>query len=231
MHPEFEVSSSCIINSTLATFKPCLQRLLPNLLWLIRNLMHEKRKCHGASACPSRRRLSGLAIGSRGLFPPLDFSSAGPLAMGIAPACCDLSSVGAPHRGGLHLPAARCHLHCRCSSSGWGQHSRSPWAMQLAARCHPPSPSRPSIDPACELLVKAHVANVYFKCFRCFKGILQVFHIDLVKVDPDVLYFAMVVHVRCKRLFVMFYLFFRCILQVFYFDLQMFHIYAASILS
>jgi hypothetical protein len=32
---------------------------------------------------------------------------------------------------------------------------------------------------------------------------------DLVKVDPDVAYVAMVVHVCCKRLFLMFYLFFQ----------------------
>ena len=31
-----------------------------------------------------------------------------------------------------------------------------------------------------------HVANVHFKCFRCFRGMLQVFHKDVVKVDRDV---------------------------------------------
>jgi hypothetical protein len=150
--------------------------------------------------------------------PPLDFSSTGPLAMGIAPARCDLSSVGAPRREGLHLPAARCHVHCGCSSLGWGQRSRSPWAMQLATRCYPPSPSRPSVGSHCEcsdcpparqLVLKAHVASVYFKCFKCFKGILHVFRMDLVKVDLDIAYIAMVVHVRCKRLFVMFHSFFQ----------------------
>jgi hypothetical protein len=45
---------------------------------------------------------------------------------------------------------------------------------------------------------------------------------DLVKVDPDVAYVTMVVYVCCKRLFLMFYLFFRRMLQVFYLDLQMF---------
>jgi hypothetical protein len=39
-----------------------------------------------------------------------------------------------------------------------------------------------------------------FKCFRCFIGILQVFHIDVAKVDYDIAYGAMVVHVCCKLL-------------------------------
>jgi hypothetical protein len=97
MHPKFEVSSSCILNSTVATFKPCLQRLLlPNLLWLIRCLMHlEKQKCYGTSVCPSGSHLSGPASyrpkrSIPNTCPPLAFSSAGPLAMGIAPARYDL---------------------------------------------------------------------------------------------------------------------------------------------
>ena len=51
-------------------------------------------------------------------------------------------------------------------------------------------------------------------CFRCLIGILQLFHADVAKVDRDVPYVAMVVHVCCKRLFPMFHLFFRCMLQV-----------------
>jgi hypothetical protein len=41
-----------------------------------------------------------------------------------------------------------------------------------------------------------------------------VFHIDVAKVDRDVSYVAMVVHVCCKCLFQMFYLLFKCMLQV-----------------
>jgi hypothetical protein len=37
---------------------------------------------------------------------------------------------------------------------------------------------------------------------------LQVFHIDIAKVDQDVTYVAMAIHVCCKRLFGMFHLFF-----------------------
>ena len=41
---------------------------------------------------------------------------------------------------------------------------------------------------------------------------------DVAKVDRGVAYVAMVVHVCCKRLFLMFYLFFRRMLQVCLFD-------------
>jgi hypothetical protein len=39
---------------------------------------------------------------------------------------------------------------------------------------------------------KAHVASVYFKCFRRFKGILKVFHIYVAKIDQGVAYIASV---------------------------------------
>jgi hypothetical protein len=54
------------------------------------------------------------------------------------------------------------------------------------------------------LALKEHVANV---CFECFKGMLQVFYIDIAKVDRDVAYVAMVVHVYCKGLLLVFHLF------------------------
>jgi hypothetical protein len=41
-----------------------------------------------------------------------------------------------------------------------------------------------------------------------------VFCIDIAKVDQDVAYVAMVVHLCCKCLFLMFFCFFRCMLQV-----------------
>jgi hypothetical protein len=52
------------------------------------------------------------------------------------------------------------------------------------------------------------------KCFRCFRGMLQVFQMDIAKVDRDVAYVAMVVHVCCKSLFLMFHLCFGRVLQV-----------------
>jgi hypothetical protein len=58
------------------------------------------------------------------------------------------------------------------------------------------------------LRLKAYVASVCFKCCRCFRDMLQVLHMDVAKVDQNVAYVAMVVHVCCKRLFPMFHLFF-----------------------
>jgi hypothetical protein len=75
----------------------------------------------------------------------------------------------------------------------------------------------------------------YVKCFKCFIGMLQVFHLDVTKVDRDVSYVAMVVETCCKRLFQMFHLFFKCMLQVYLFGscicfthtLQVFYLDAA----
>jgi hypothetical protein len=40
--------------------------------------------------------------------------------------------------------------------------------------------------------------NTYFKCFRCFTCMLQVFHMDVAKVNRDVAYVAMIIRVCCK---------------------------------
>jgi hypothetical protein len=42
---------------------------------------------------------------------------------------------------------------------------------------------------------------IYFKCFRYFSGMLQVFYMNVVKVDRDVAYVAMAINVCCKCLF------------------------------
>ena len=82
-------------------------------------------------------------------------------------------------------------------------------------------------------MLQACVASVCFKCFRCFICMLQVFHVDVAKVDRDITYVAMAIHVCCKRLFQMFQLFqmdvarvlsrccvyfmcFKCMLHMFY---------------
>ena len=52
-------------------------------------------------------------------------------------------------------------------------------------------------------MLQARVANI---CFKCFIYILQVFYVDVVKVDRDVAYITMVIHVCCERLFQMFQL-------------------------
>jgi hypothetical protein len=46
-----------------------------------------------------------------------------------------------------------------------------------------------------DVALKAHIANV------CFRGMLQVFYLDVAKVDPDV---ASVLEVCCKHLFKIF---------------------------
>ena len=76
--------------------------------------------------------------------------------------------------------------------------------------------------------LKENVANV---CFRCFRGMLQAFYIDVAKVDQDVAYFAMVVHIYYKCLLPMFYLCFQTyVTSVFIFMLHMFHVYIACVL-
>jgi hypothetical protein len=91
--------------------------------------------------------------------------------------------------------------------------------------------------PICQGLLKAHIASVCFKCFRC---ILQVFHMHVVKVDLYVAYVAMTIHVCCKRLFQMFYLFSDVCCKCVYMDiacishlymLQMFYLDVAYVLQ
>jgi uncharacterized CHY-type Zn-finger protein len=52
------------------------------------------------------------------------------------------------------------------------------------------------------------VASLCLKYFSCFRCMFQLFHANVAKVDRDVAYVAMVVHVCCKRLSPMFHLFF-----------------------
>ena len=66
--------------------------------------------------------------------------------------------------------------------------------------------------------MKAHVASIYYKCFRCFRGMLQVFHMDVAIIDRDVAHVSMVVHVCCKRLFQMFHLLFQTYVKCAYLD-------------
>jgi hypothetical protein len=56
---------------------------------------------------------------------------------------------------------------------------------------------------------------------------LQVFHMDVAKVDRDI---AMVVYICCKLLFLMFHLFFQAhVASMFIWMLHMFHIYVSSV--
>jgi hypothetical protein len=63
---------------------------------------------------------------------------------------------------------------------------------------------------------------------KCEMRTFQVFQMNVAKIDRDVAYVAMVVHVCCKRLFLMFHLCFRTyVASVFIWMLYMFYIYAS----
>ena len=65
-------------------------------------------------------------------------------------------------------------------------------------------------------MLKTHVASI---CFKCFRDMLQVFQMDVAKVDQDVAYVAMVVHLCSKCLPLMFHLFFHTyVISVFHSD-------------
>ena len=58
------------------------------------------------------------------------------------------------------------------------------------------------------------------------EGMLQIFCIDVLKVDQDITYVAMAIHVCCKCIFQMFYLIFHMyVTSVFILMLRMFHTY------
>jgi hypothetical protein len=52
-----------------------------------------------------------------------------------------------------------------------------------------------------------HVSSLCFKCFSSFRCTFQLLRADVAKVDQDIAYVAMVAHVCCKRLSLMFHLF------------------------
>jgi hypothetical protein len=79
------------------------------------------------------------------------------------------------------------------------------------------------------VMLKAHVANV---CFKCFRGMFHVFHMDVARVDPDVTYVAMVytyVVSVCSKCFI--HLFQTYVAKCFIWILLMFHTYVASVCS
>jgi hypothetical protein len=83
------------------------------------------------------------------------------------------------------------------------------WHATAAAILRGTSVPRSALPSYERRRVKTHVVSIHFKCFRCFRGMLQVFQINVAKVDQDVAYIAMAVHVCCKRLFLMFHLCFH----------------------
>jgi hypothetical protein len=122
----------------------------------------------------------------------------------------------APAHTILSLAASRC---CRCSRSLPGGRGRCRCRRRRDAQTQLASSRDPEwLDlerasaaalraPFLPRMLQAYVASVCFKCFRCFICMLQVFYVDVAKVDRDVAYVAMTIHVCCKRLFQMFQLF------------------------
>ena len=112
-----------------------------------------------------------------------------------------------------HLPSTTCS-HCY-------------WAT--ASGEHYTSMSLHSVEQQGDVALKAHVARV---CFNCFRGMLQIFRMDALKIDRDVAYVVMVVHICYKRLFQMFHLLFHTyVAGVLIWMLHMFHTYVARVCS
>jgi hypothetical protein len=69
-----------------------------------------------------------------------------------------------------------------------------------------------------------HVASVHLKCFRCFRGMFQLFHTDVTKVDQDVAYIS---HICCKCFIWMF----AYVCNDFQLFLQVFQMHVSSVSS
>jgi hypothetical protein len=80
------------------------------------------------------------------------------------------------------------------------------------------------------LRLETNVASVCFECFKRFRGMLQVFYMDVAKVDRNVLYVAMVVQYVasvCSKYFICFS---NACCKCFYMFLQVFQMQALSVL-
>jgi hypothetical protein len=80
------------------------------------------------------------------------------------------------------------------------------------------------------MLRRKRILQAYVLSVRCFRDMLQVFRMDVAKVDWNVTYVAMAVHVCCTPIFISFFrhmlqvclseccIYFTHMLQVFYLD-------------
>jgi hypothetical protein len=125
----------------------------------------------------------------RGPRPPLAFSNVVALSSGrrapTPPRCCRAPTL--PRC--CHAPISR-RLPCRTKPGAVSNGGGGGRTM--------PAPTLMVESPGLGL---PHVASVCFKYFKCFVGMFQVFHADIVKVDRDVAYVAMIVHICCKCMF------------------------------
>jgi hypothetical protein len=57
-----------------------------------------------------------------------------------------------------------------------------------------------------EVAYVAMAIHACSKCFGCFRRMLQVFHLDVAKVDLDIAYAAISIHAGFKRMFQVFHI-------------------------
>jgi hypothetical protein len=97
-----------------------------------------------------------------------------------------LARRGRGGRGGLHL-----RPHPPCAVGGKRRHALPQFPTQVGhgrrQRC---------VSSVSGVFI--HIASLWFKCFSYFRWcMLQVFYTDVAKVDRDIAYVAMVIHVCC----------------------------------
>jgi hypothetical protein len=78
-----------------------------------------------------------------------------------------------------------------------------------------------------DVVLKVHVA----KMFHIFRGMLQVFYMDVAKVDRDVAYAATVSEACCKHLFKVIHLFQTYVASILIWILHMVHTFVARVCS
>jgi hypothetical protein len=70
------------------------------------------------------------------------------------------------------------------------------------------------------LWLYTYVSSICFKCFSRFRRMLQVFHLDVAKVDLDIACVAMAIHACFKHIFQVFHLFSYVCCKYFVWTLQ-----------
>jgi hypothetical protein len=107
--------------------------------------------------------------------------------------CCKCFPMSLLMAAGRTRQGATCHHRPSQGAPTGAADAGGVRAPPLAVSFHGRNRAAPIFPP--------YVANVCFNCFGCFRGMLEVFHMYVVKLDRDVAYFAMTIHVCCKRLF------------------------------
>jgi hypothetical protein len=146
------------------------------------------------SAC-GHLRLAARSCGTakRGAQPPTSRGARPPALQGTARSHCFPVASHSRH----HRPTA----YKRCEPLPISAAEQLPLVNSTRRRAYILPSSKEMLRCA-----EMHVASVCIKCFICFRRMLQVFQIDVAKLDRDVAYVAMVVHVCCKGLFPVFHL-------------------------